>query len=640
MYDRGYDRDLYYSKFFSWLNRTDVFVDFRDTSSVGAIWSANGMSSFWNMLWQIIVGYEMKRRLENKTDRDGGYTFGFTSRVLASVIIADAFINNVELVVADMKVGPSEWKKPETPEIMAKAEDFKARGNEAMAKKNFDKAIELYTEAINLDTSNAIYRCNRSAALYEQDKFESALEDAYISTRLDPKYSKAWSRFGAACLKTGRPKKAEEAYNRASQLQSGSNMQVIQKGLTQAKQDLESQLDAIDKEKDKSKRHRLRKAYLSQDWDTLMMLKNVNIHSKVHAQQVEGLLCFAELMRWPYINETREFAEEAYSELRGGKTISIDLHDWLYGLVLPGKWFSYKIMAALICCTPSLVKPLGVAPYLDCGLSTPTKSYWRIPTVLGKVLGCLPVVQSLCGWLGPCPPVEFDPPLEAGTECQHVRLKSRQVTPVSGERSDLIELGGGLWRDTTFRGGGDEELSHWIEELTDPNNWLVPEPPVKEVSTCTLKTIRLKRDLSANEQGDDDENLIYRAQLLFQMDDNNDLIRFSLFTNPLFISLPACHPSTKGAHEVHLRELHRYDHKHVWTVERLKSHTAEASEESEVIIINATGTGSELLARAWCSERGKNAVIRKAGGPCYTCTVRAAGQKGLRAGVVIWVSSD
>ncbi|KAK0383978.1 hypothetical protein NLU13_8067 [Sarocladium strictum] len=639
MYARGdYDRGFYFSKFFSWLNRRDVFVDFLQTSSVGAEWTSNGISSFWNLLWQVIVGYELLRRLNNKTDRDDGYTFGFTARVLGTVIISDAFINNVRLVLSDMKLKPADIKKPDSPEDAARAEKFKAQGNEAMARKDYEKAVHLYTEAIRIDSSNAVYRCNRSAASNSQEKYENAIEDAYLSTRLDPKYAKAWTRLGAACLKTGRIKTAEDAYKRAGQLQSGANQQVVQQGLTQAKEEAERQIAAIDKEADKSKQHRLRKDLISQEWDTLMMLKSIDLHSNVHEQQVEGMLYFAELIKWPFINETREFAEEAYGDLRGGKTLPIDLHDWLFGLVLPGKWFAFKIMSALVLCTPSLSSSLGVAPYFDCGLATPTKSYWRSRTVLGRVLGCLPGVQSLCGWLGPCPPVEFDPPPEDGRACRHVRLKYRQVTPVGGEKSDVIELGGGLWRDTQL--GKDEELSHWIEEMTDPDNWLIPEPPVKDISTCTLKTIRLKRDMSSSEAEDDEQKAIYRAQLFFRMDDSTELIRFSLFTNPLFITLPPCHVGPKGAHELHLRELHRYDHRHVWSVGQLKGHTAESSEGSEVVIINATGAGSELLARAWCSERGKNAVIRNVGGPCYTCTVRAAGEKGLRTGVVIWVSSD
>jgi hypothetical protein len=41
----------------------------------------------------------------------------------------------------------------------------------------------------------------------------------------------------------------------------------------------------------------------------------------VHEQQVDGLLFFAERMKWPYINETRDYAEDVYADLRSGDTI-------------------------------------------------------------------------------------------------------------------------------------------------------------------------------------------------------------------------------------------------------------------------------------------------------------------------------
>jgi hypothetical protein len=149
--------------------------------------------------------------------------------------------------------------------------------------------------------------------------------------------------------------------------------------------------------------------------------------------------------------------------------------------MLPGKWFANTIMAALIRCTPSLADSPGVAPFLECGFSTPTRTYWRSRTVLHKVLGCLPNVLSICGWLGPCLPVVFDPPLKDDTTCQHVLVKSRQVTPIAGDKHDFRRVDG-IWRNAIKRGEG-EELDHYIEEMIDPDKWLIPEPPVKDIST-------------------------------------------------------------------------------------------------------------------------------------------------------------
>ena len=112
----------------------------------------------------------------------------------------------------------------------------------------------------------------------------------------------------------------------------------------------------------------------------------------------------------------------------------------------------------------------------------------------------------------------------------------------------------------------------------------------------------------------------HRASIAFSIDDDENTVTFVLYMNPV---LPACRPmGENGTHEVHLRELPRFQ-KNTWTVEMLlvKDHMPD---DDEVMIINATGKGSEMLARAWCAERGKNAIIRRTGGPCFVCAVRGA----------------
>jgi hypothetical protein len=104
----------------------------------------------------------------------------------------------------------------------------------------------------------------------------------------------------------------------------------------------------------------------------------------------------------------------------------------------------------------------------------------------------------------------------------------------------------------------------------------------------------------------------------------------------VFVSLKCCYPEPKAAHEVHVRELPKYQ-TNIWTVEQLK-HLTPGDDSRDVIIINATGSGARVLAQAWCAERGKNAIIRTEGGPCFACAVRASGKQGLGLGVLIWAS--
>lgn len=466
------------------------------------------------------------------------------------------------------------------------------------------------------------------------------MEDAYVATRIDPKYAKAWSRLGSASIKCGLTKRGIQAFERAIEFAGNDVSAAMRTGLANAKAQQEAELKKINEEKDLKKHEELRKAYVEQDYDTLM--KGVEMHSRCHEQQVEGLLLFAEKIKWPWINEVRNYAEEAYSDLRGGQTLPADLHDWLFGMTLPGQWFAFKIMTALILCTPSIKQKAGIAPFFDCGLSLPKKSYWRVRTVLGRVLGCLPGIISLCGWIGPCPPVEFLSPVpEDADKPHHVRLKARNlslVKHISRDPSAPILIGSSSHRYDDTQPKEGEEIEPWMADMRNASNWIVPEPPVKQVSTCELKTIQLKRNNAGTGSIEDEEKAMYLAQLVFKRDDSPDLQTYKLFTNPVFVTPPPCRPGPKGAHEIHLRELHRYSEKSIWTIEQLREHTAEDTEDIDVMVINATGKGAELLARAWCSERGKNAVIRRAGGPCYVCAVQAASQAGLRTGVLIWVS--
>jgi hypothetical protein len=124
-------------------------------------------------------------------------------------------------------------------------------------------------------------------------------------------------------------------------------------------------------------------------------------------------------------------------------------------------------MCALIACTPSIRDSLGFAPSHDCGLSLPKRSYWRIRSILGRVLGCLPGVLSIGGWLGPCPAVEFDPSLEDVP--RHVCLTTRRVGILpheAWEHNDPVNYDKHIDRYEDLRVRDEEqELESWMAEV-------------------------------------------------------------------------------------------------------------------------------------------------------------------------------
>ncbi|EXJ80349.1 stress-induced-phosphoprotein 1 [Capronia coronata CBS 617.96] len=78
------------------------------------------------------------------------------------------------------------------------ADMLKAAGNAAIAAKNFDKAVEKFTQAIAIEPTNHILYSNRSAAYAWKKDYENALKDAIKVTEIKPGWVKGWGRKAAA----------------------------------------------------------------------------------------------------------------------------------------------------------------------------------------------------------------------------------------------------------------------------------------------------------------------------------------------------------------------------------------------------------------------------------------------------------
>lgn len=74
--------------------------------------------------------------------------------------------------------------------------------------KDYDKAIELYTKAIDASKPNAVYYANRSLAHLRQESFGFALSDGELAVKADPSYLKGYYRRAAAQMSLGKFKQA------------------------------------------------------------------------------------------------------------------------------------------------------------------------------------------------------------------------------------------------------------------------------------------------------------------------------------------------------------------------------------------------------------------------------------------------
>ncbi|KAI1187003.1 hypothetical protein F5B17DRAFT_340406 [Nemania serpens] len=101
---------------------------------------------------------------------------------------------------------------------MASADELKTLGNNAMAAKNFDEAIDSFTKAIELAPENHVLYSNRSAAYASKKDWTNALKDAEKTTQIKPDWPRGWGRKGAALHGSGDLLSAFDAYEEGLKL--------------------------------------------------------------------------------------------------------------------------------------------------------------------------------------------------------------------------------------------------------------------------------------------------------------------------------------------------------------------------------------------------------------------------------------
>ncbi|XP_031268814.1 serine/threonine-protein phosphatase 6 regulatory ankyrin repeat subunit C isoform X1 [Pistacia vera] len=84
------------------------------------------------------------------------------------------------------------------PELKKKAAEAKSRGDEAFKRKDYHMAIDAYTQAVDLDPTDATLPSNRSLCWLRLGQAEHALADAKTCRGLRPDWPKACYREGAA----------------------------------------------------------------------------------------------------------------------------------------------------------------------------------------------------------------------------------------------------------------------------------------------------------------------------------------------------------------------------------------------------------------------------------------------------------
>jgi len=103
------------------------------------------------------------------------------------------------------------------------AESYKEKGNEEFKKGNYEKAIEYYTYACEIDPKNHIYYTNRSNCQAQLKKWDKSLKDAEKAIACKSDWEKGYYRKGLALFNLGRFQEAMDAYEQAIRLQPSND---------------------------------------------------------------------------------------------------------------------------------------------------------------------------------------------------------------------------------------------------------------------------------------------------------------------------------------------------------------------------------------------------------------------------------
>ncbi|KAK4248289.1 small s protein-like protein [Corynascus novoguineensis] len=401
---------------------------------------------------------------------------------------------------------------------------------------------------------------------------------------------------------------------------------------------------------------------------------NTSFNATKHTidEQMEGIVKFAEKMSWPYLDEIRKGADRWHNlGLDTTEEIPVQACDWRWGTVLPGSYFAITTLCTLQELSDTLRQRRSYPDFEltegRYGVVYSQASYWSVRSVIGKVLAPMSSlssskapdgngngIQCLSGWVGPCPCPS--PPFPQFDLALYAELDAR---PPSFDAAGWSVFD----PDDLDTGDGDQSASVSTTESRrgvtgDAAEWIEPVPPPRSTDTARLQALRLSKVTNISETIERDhatstgkvKPLQCRARLDFFLTRSKTTVWLRLYVNSIFVAAPRCRGGSGGA-------AHRFDPCkaaaytfRTLSIEDLPQAELEGMEgpgsdggsggSAAVTVINATGgVEAEAFARAWCCQKGVNAVVweRDRGRCCFKCALTVAGPEGLGLKVLIMI---
>ncbi|KAF9435275.1 hypothetical protein BGZ76_006593 [Entomortierella beljakovae] len=137
---------------------------------------------------------------------------------------------------------PAEAMDIDQLETPLNAEQIKAQANQEYKAGNYAAAVDLYSQSIKLEPSNATYYGNRSAALMMIKKYSEAAKDCQTAVQLDPSFVKGYLR-GAKCqMQLGNISESLRLYTKVLELEPKNAQAIKEQAMVTH---IQSQMDQI-----------------------------------------------------------------------------------------------------------------------------------------------------------------------------------------------------------------------------------------------------------------------------------------------------------------------------------------------------------------------------------------------------------
>ncbi|KHJ30771.1 putative vtc domain-containing protein [Erysiphe necator] len=355
-------------------------------------------------------------------------------------------------------------------------------------------------------------------------------------------------------------------------------------------------------------------------------------------EQLAKLHEFAKTLKWPTLSSLTPIFSGSSEEL---ENYSPDLMSYLTGVILPGPTLPYLLMNTLIDIDPSSSSNLSKLKHQfpNIGFQYRGSTYWTSNSIAGKVLA--PTCKEIGGWIGPA------------------------RTAIGLDRTQVA-----LIRQRKPKRRLEEEDVESMSERSLPLGPIAEKYPVKDYFILTSNVnldlitddIRIAKlslsPLSTSTKINKINPATFDASLYFAFKGTSWPLMLKY--DVMFINASSC---KNGPHPL----FYDYEHKVVqvsdileinnWAEEpsnftnfNQKIHTGSAIERiildtvgsqmtvSQTFSANSTSTGkydekilvieaygvndNEVLARAWCSHWGLNALISDISKTCKACAIR------------------